>query len=68
LCKKMRANLCVSDNRVFLKSVKMKTPDLNSLEQQIVIKSGSFDIEIDGREQLHSFKADIEVTNEIIKT
>ncbi|MGR1189283.1 hypothetical protein ACUVHH_16705 [Vibrio parahaemolyticus] len=68
LSKRMRANLCVSDNRVFLKSVKMKTPDLNRLEQQIVIKSGSFDIEIDGREQLHSFKADIEVTNEIIKT
>ncbi|HCE1618631.1 TPA: hypothetical protein NGR74_003218 [Vibrio parahaemolyticus] len=68
LSKRMRANLCVSDNRVFFKSVKMKTPDLNNLEKQIVIKSGSFDIEIDGREQLHSFKADIEVTNEIIKT
>ncbi|EGQ7842093.1 hypothetical protein IAH57_001475 [Vibrio alginolyticus] len=68
LCKKMRANLCVSDNRIFFKSVKMKTPDLNSLEQQIVIKGGLFDIEVDGREQLHSFKADIEVTNEIIKT
>ncbi|HCG5955205.1 TPA: hypothetical protein NJ081_003667 [Vibrio parahaemolyticus] len=65
--RKMRGKLCASDQRVYLKSVKLRKPEREH-KKQIVIKGGTLDLLVDGVEKTHTFKTDIKATDELIKT
>ncbi len=67
LARKMRGNLCASDQRVYLRSVKLRKPEREH-RKQIVIKGGTLDLLVDGVEETHTFKTDIKATDELIKT
>ncbi|HHF3187906.1 TPA: hypothetical protein ACPJ16_002380 [Vibrio alginolyticus] len=67
MARKMRGNLCASDQRVYLKSVKLTKPKREH-SKQIVIKGGTLDLLVDGVEETHTFKTDIKATDELIKT
>ncbi len=67
MARKMRGNLCASEQRVYLRSVKLRKPEREH-QKHIVIKGGRLDLLVDGVEETHTFKTDIKATDELIKT